>query len=61
MKGRVMVDLELPWKFWNDRCYRTVSAGFPRRQQTGTHHNALDDAISQTKHLLAYLPAGALK
>lgn len=47
--------MPLPWKFWNDRCYRTVSAIAPtRRQQGGTHHNALDDAKSQADHLLTF-------
>lgn len=46
--------LPLPWKFWDDRCYRTVAAHLPRRVQQGTHHNALDDAISQADHLTAH-------
>ena len=50
----------LPWKYWNDRCYRTAVAGLPWRDQQGTHHNALDDAISQADHLLAVAP-GAIK
>lgn len=43
-----------PWPFWNDRCYRTTAALIPyvARVQEGTHHNALDDAISQAKHLV---------
>lgn len=53
-------NIPAPWKFWNDRCYRTVVAGLARRQQTGTYHNALDDAISQTYHLLQVNP-GAIK
>lgn len=48
--------LPLPWKFWNDRCYRTASADLPRRTQSGTHHNALDDAVSQANHLIAFAP-----
>ena len=46
-----------PWKFWNDRCYRTVKSMFPhiKMERSGTHHNALDDAISQAKHLCAML------
>ena len=45
----------LPWKFWNDRCYRTAAARIPqKRRQQGTHHNALDDAISQADHLLEH-------
>ena len=44
-----------PWMFWNDRCYRTLKAMYPHIQmteRTGTHHNALDDAISQARHLV---------
>ena len=46
-----------PWKFWNDRCYRTVKALHPeiKMLRTGTHHNALDDARSQALHLLEML------
>lgn len=43
-----------PWKFWNVRCYRTLKAlpGMPKLEdRVGVHHNALDDAISQAKHL----------
>lgn len=44
-----------PWKFWNDRCYRTVkelNRHLPMTKRTGTHHNALDDAKSQAGHLM---------
>lgn len=43
-----------PWPFWKDRCYRTVKGLFPNvpMERSGTHHNALDDAISQAKHLI---------
>lgn len=44
-----------PWKFWNDRCYRTVKAlhpDMPMPKRVGTHHNALDDAESQALHLI---------
>lgn len=46
-----------PWQFWNDRCYRTVRALYPDVQmhRQGTHHNALDDAESQARHLIAML------
>ena len=43
-----------PWQFWNDRCYRTFKGMWPQikmTKRTGTHHNALDDAISQADHL----------
>lgn len=44
-----------PWKFWNNRCYRTVKAGYPAikiQRGKGTHHNALDDARAQALHLM---------
>lgn len=43
-----------PWPFWKDRCYRTVKSMYPevKMERSGTHHNALDDAISQAKHLI---------
>lgn len=49
--------LPLPWGFWNDRCYRTVRAQHPTvpMRRTGTHHNAVDDADSQARHLLDVL------
>ena len=53
---------EQPWKFWNDRCYRTVKAAHPHvpLARSGTHHNAVDDAQSQAEHLIAMLwPADA--
>jgi hypothetical protein len=47
-------NMELPWKFYNDRCYRTVKNLYPNvpLARIGTHHNALDDAITQAKHLI---------
>ena len=44
-----------PWKFWNDRCYRTVKSMYPhiKLKRVGTYHNALDDAKSQAEHLQA--------
>jgi len=49
------VGLSRPWKFWNDRCYRTIKALHPEIpiRRSGCHHNALDDARSQAEHLLA--------
>lgn len=45
--------LECPWKFWNERCYRTMVNMFPdvKMERVGTYHNALDDARSQVSHL----------
>ena len=62
--------MEQPWKFWNSRCLRTYRAlpgmknvSVPR---TGTHHNALDDAVYQVQLVqaiqaaLAGKPKGAM-
>jgi hypothetical protein len=49
----------LPWKFWNDRCYRTIKSmntDIPFVID-GTAHNALDDAVSQARHLIALVDA----
>lgn len=50
-----LCNLERPWMFWNDRCYRTVKALKPDIPaiRVGMHHNALDDAITQAEHLLS--------
>lgn len=46
--------IEQPWKFWNDRCYRTMKSLFPdvKCNRFGTYHNALDDARTQAWHLI---------
>lgn len=45
--------MKAPWRFWNDRCYRTIKSLAPsvKVPRTGTHHNAIDDAKSQALHL----------
>lgn len=46
---------EAPWKFWDDRCYRTMknmAPGVPMNK-LGVAHNALDDAVNQAVHLQA--------
>lgn len=44
-----------PWGFSQDRCYRTMKNEFPQvtMEREGTHHDALSDAVSQAKHLIA--------
>jgi exodeoxyribonuclease VIII len=51
------VEMNRPWKHWEDRCYRTMKniIHIESAPREGTHHNALDDAIYQTKHLLKIL------
>lgn len=51
------VGKQAPWEFRNERCYRTVKS-LPEARNVecpryGVHHNALDDAISQSLHLAA--------
>jgi exodeoxyribonuclease VIII len=49
------VGIMCPWKFTHDRCYRTIKnlAVHVDMKREGTHHNALDDAVSQARHLQA--------
>jgi 3' exoribonuclease, RNase T-like len=53
-------DLEPSWKFWNNRCYRTLKSMYPgiKMNRAGTHHNALDDAKSQAEHAVRILYRG---
>lgn len=47
------LDADMPWKFYNSHCFRTLKNLFPvsKAPRSGTHHNALDDAITQVQHL----------
>ena len=47
----------LPWKYHNNRCYRTVKSFYSsiKLNRIGTLHNALDDAKSQAAHLINIL------
>ena len=52
-----------PWKFWTDRCYRTLKAAFrdvPYVEPTIKHH-ALEDAKAQDQHLINIVGAHGLK
>lgn len=49
---------QIPWNYTGDMCYRTIKAMFGHRVRlcrSGTYHNALDDSITQAKHLIAML------
>jgi hypothetical protein len=49
-----------PWKFWNDRCYRTLKNLYPAIKADpfeGTAHNALADACHQANHAIKILKA----
>lgn len=50
-------EIEQPWNYVNDRCYRTIK-GMNRSiplVRTGTYHNALNDAETQALHLILIL------
>lgn len=51
--------LHAPWEHWNERDYRTIKNMKPniKLQRVGVHHNALDDAVSQTLHLFKLMDA----
>lgn len=52
------VDLPLPWKFYRNRCYRTLKSCAPALEaedRKGVHHNALDDAKHQARHAVAIM------
>src|SRR5260370_33989250 len=48
------VEMKPYYKFWNERCYRTVKNQYLDLElaRTGTYHNALDDARCQAEHLV---------
>lgn len=48
------VDMDTPWHYWNDRCYRTIASMFmkTRVERVGTGHHALDDAKTQALRLI---------
>lgn len=52
-----LLGMDIPWKFWNDRCYRTIKNMYPliELNRVGVHHHALDDAKTQALHLIEIL------
>jgi hypothetical protein len=53
----VVLNQDSPWSGFNDRCYRTLKVLQPKVKlvRVGSHHNALDDALSQAYHAVAIL------
>jgi hypothetical protein len=51
------LNMKRPWRPWEDRCYRTIKniIQVPADERQGVYHNALDDALHQTRHLLKIL------
>lgn len=54
------VGKEAPWKFWDERCCRTVLALGNRKplRTHGAHHNAVSDAKNQAIAVMAALKQG---
>lgn len=48
---------QMPWKFWNNRCFRTLKSLNPNVEmpRSGTYHNALDDAKTQARAAIQML------
>lgn len=47
-----------PWRYSDNRCYRSFKNLFGNKAKLireGSHHNALDDSITQAKHLMKML------
>ena len=49
--------IEVPWKYYNERDYRTVKALFPNipNPKENTTHEAMADAVAQAEHLILML------
>jgi hypothetical protein len=58
-----LVGLDCPWKFWDNRCFRTVKNIFQGTSAPpfeGEKHNALADAIHQAQYLQTIAKAHGL-
>lgn len=45
-----LLGMKAPWRFWNNRCFRTlktIGKGVEQPPRLGVHHDALDDARHQ--------------
>lgn len=50
-----LLGMELPWRYWNERCHRTLTARNPsvaEPERAGTYHRGDDDAAHQALWLL---------
>lgn len=56
--------IEVPWKHYNERCYRTLKALTKRQYKVkafeGIEHKALDDALHQARNTMGMLSCLAL-
>ena len=46
---------ELPWKFWDIACLRTLMTVLDKRLPKANNHNAMDDATAQANMLIEIL------
>lgn len=45
-------EIATPWKFWNEKCFRTLKGMFPHiKKPNANQHTALGDALNQLLHL----------
>lgn len=54
------MNINPPWDWWNDRCYRTIMAHYPESrklnvERIGPKHHALHDAVHQARMLIELL------
>lgn len=49
-----LADITQPWKYSNNRCFRTVKHKGRMKARTGVYHNALDDAITQARYMIEF-------
>ena len=49
------MEMEIPWKFWDIACLRTLMNVLDKRLPKANNHNALDDATAEAKVLIEIL------
>ena len=49
------LDMDIPWKFWDISCLRTLMNVLDKRLPKANNHNALDDATAQANMLMEIL------
>ena len=49
------MEMEIPWKFWDISCLRTLMNVLGKRLPKANNHNALDDATAEAKVLIEIL------
>lgn len=62
-EGYKMIGGSAPWRFWNNRCFRTAAGMYPavKIERSGLFHRAVDDAETQARHLIRLRKEGYWK